>query len=879
MIGSLLPVSPGIILPTLLVLSVLLGLLLAGLLGCKSIPSLFERIIFYSLCGSIVFSWLGTILAVLGGFYWWVLSLVLLVSILWIFRQNHRDIFSLSIFVGLRNPSLFLSILLILLSAGFGWLFARPAESYFVFNDAAVYTIGAIVLARSGSLLVKPDILWHATDAFLRQFFFTDPFGFLSRHYGPFYQWTSWNSLLEIGFLPLPKVWMALTVWLFGAEHATWTTPFIGVISLAVFYSLVKQLLGWKAGLGSMLLLGISLPQIWFSRYPISEIYAQLFFLGGIYLLVLARKNISKPAVAKSLAVWSGLALATLTILRIEAVLLLVICISLSLLGWYRRYSELPRFVLPWLRSLTVAGTLGLALSLVGARYYWFTRMLMLTPDLARLILLAFLTGAILWLLVWKWRGAALVASIKSFASSFVLRHLPWAIALSWLVWGSIVAYHLVNRSIGTNLAGWVSLYWTIPALILSILGTLWILRQSYRNEAPSELLMLLGSAVMLLIGFSIRSHVQPIHPWAMRRLVPIVMPTLAMTTASVLTVVDREPHRFLGLSQRMSFRRWGLTALSILYVASLMLVLGGRSKPVLFHREREGLWRQLEDMATEFPADAVLLFDNGNISQGVTQVMELVFGRLSLVIQQNPPAHLDSEVDKLIESALAQERPVYLIITNGDLAWWSERWQFVHAQGHKIQVPVLRQPTERVPDFEDIATQTLLFDVYQVQPLTDSTNVEGVPDPITIPAGLGSYPYLRDGFHQWHVNPEGVVTRWTDGEALIVVPWPAGDPQFPADFCLKVGVSGWRPEAEGPAHLLVSAEGVDLSNVQLSRSFPPETLRIPGETVKNEGNEELEIHLISTTWDSSSVGDDRTLGILFYEVQLLPLDECLISQ
>jgi hypothetical protein len=390
--------------------------------------------------------------------------------------------------------------------------------------------------------------------------------------------------------------------------------------------------------------------------------------------------------------------------------------------------------------------------------------------------------------------------------------------------------------------------------------------------------LALLGLVAVLLVVFSIRSYVFPIHPWAVRRLVPVVMPTLALTTAAVLTVGDATPDlEFLSIPRRSL--SWGVTGLSVIAIASLATSIGQRSLPILFHRERAGLWRQLEAVSETFPDDAVLLFDNGNVSQGLTQAMELIFGRTSLVIQQSPPTDTDSEVDKVIEDALDQTRSVYLIVTNGDLEWWPEQWGFVQQGAFEIQVPVLRQPEERRPEAEDVVTQTLLLDIYQIRPSADLETTGNSSGIIEVPAaGAGSYPYLRGGFHNWYKDAEGRTTRWTDGRAVIMMPWPASQPGATADFCLTVDLAGGRPADEEPVYLSVMAEGEELFSDQLSRAFSSQRLMIPAVSVENENRPELEIRLISTTWEASSVGDERVLGVLFYGIELAPLEQCTSS-
>lgn len=875
--ASLESVLPTLILPILLACSVILGRLLAGPLVFTPVHSPFEKTLLYGLCGCIAFSWVGTLLAGLGMFRWWLLVIALLACVAWVTKQGHAGVSS-STHADCRRTPVCVLILLVLVLSGAGWLFARPAESFFVFNDAAVYTIGGVTLARTGSLFFEPDSFWTTSYEFLRQFFFIDPFDLFARHYGPFYQWTPMQSTLEIGFLPLPKVWMAMVVWLCGPERATWATPFLGLVSLVVLYSLTERLLGWQAGLMALLLLGVSLPQIWFSRDPISEIYTQLFFLSGLYLAALARQNASNSALARRLALWSGLSFATLTILRLEGALMLLALASLLWVGWHRFFTKLPGFAHTWLVSVTVAGSVGLALGIGVSPYYFFSRAIyIVTPGMIRLVLFALLVGVTICGLGWRWRQSIANAHLRTTIAQMVAKYLPVAIAVGWALWGGMAGWHLYSRDWGRSLAGWLAQYWTVPGVILSLAGAVWLLLRQYDQAYPPELLTLLGLALAFLVGFSIRSYVYPIHPWAMRRLVPVVMPAMAMTAVSLFTAIEPLV-RWERLARFGNRLRQAVAWLFVVGVLLLACAIGQRSVPILFHRERAGLWAQLQTVAEQFPADAVLLFDNG-ASQGLTQAMELLFGRVSLVIQRTPAPDGESEVDTLIEAALEQDRPVYLIITNGDLAWWPERWQLVSEGAFRIEMPVLRQPVGRLPAAEDVTVQTLWLDTYQVKPRTDSGRTEDLSEPIHIPVGSGNYPYLRDGFHHWYADADGNIMRWTDGDAMIVTPWPDANPESPADFCIKVDLAGGRPQNEPPARLTVVAEGVELLDEQLSKAFVPQTFTIPARSIENGKEPQLEIQLISTTWDASSIGDDRILGVLFYGMQVLPFEQCSFRQ
>ena len=873
---ALLDTASRLLIPLVLLgLSTALGRLLARPLGLIRLQGLLGGLSLYSLCGCIAFSWIGTVLAVLGVFRWWLLLTILSCIAVLALRHAQRITLCRCSFARSEHTPISVRLAVVCLVVGIGWLFSRPAESFFVFNDAAVYTIGGVVLSRTGALLYRPEAFWTVSGDFLRQFFFTDLFGTFSRHYGPFYQWTPWNHTLEIGFLPLPKVWMALTTWLFGPQNATWAMPFLGVLSSVLLYKLAEQLLGWSVGLGTMMLLSVSLPQIWFARYPTSEIPTQAFVLGGLYLLLLARRNASRPALSRRLAVWSALALASLTILRFEAVLLLVLLAGLLIVGWVREFSRLPGFAHTWLVVLIIASGIGTALSMGAARYYLFTRALEITPALTRLSLLILLLGAVLVGVGWRCRRQLSCMRIRTQVRQAITRHAPLGIAGGWLIWCAAATWQIINRDMGNSLPGWLAQYWTLPGLAVSLVGVLWLLWRDRQETVSAELLALLGLSVILMVGFSIRTYVFPIQPWAVRRLMPIVMPTLALTIASTLTLANAVPSLDHAFLPRGSLRGLAI-GLSALVITALAGFVGRRSFPVVFHRERAGLWQQLERTAGAFPGDAVLLFDNGNASQGLTQVMELVFGRTSLVIQQSPPRETGSELDRVIQSALEQDRPVYLIVTNGDLAWWPDQWTFVESGMFEIQVPVLRQPEGRRPAAKDVVTQTLWLDTYQIRSNVKSSGSSEESKAIEVPAaGAGSYLYLRDGFHSWYRDTKGRLTRWTEGQATIMLPWPASEQEEAADFCLRLDIAGGRPAGEGAAYVTVMVENRELFKAELPKSFSPQSLDVPVTSITNENDPQLEIQLISTTWDAPAVGDERVLGVLFYGMELMPIDQC----
>jgi hypothetical protein len=460
-------------------------------------------------------------------------------------------------------------------------------------------------------------------------------------------------------------------------------------------------------------------------------------------------------------------------------------------------------------------------------------------------------------------------------ALGWVARQVAWGIAAGWALWAAVALVQLLMRPWGESLPGWLAQYWTRPGLAMSILGALWLCWEMRRHGKGAEGLALLGLAVLFLLGFSVRNYTAPMHPWAMRRLVPVVLPALALGAASFLVLSLRLAQSLLARWLPRSRLAQGVATLLIVALALLQaFTIAQRSLPILIHRERQGLWTQLEQLSAQLPAGAVVLFDDGPLARGLTQVLELVFDHPALVIQNIPSSDGTlGAVDRVVETALAEQRAVYLLRTGGEISWYPRRWQLRSLGARTLSTPLLRQVWGRPPYAEDIATQFIPLDIYEVLPPVAATTASPTA-PWRATPGPGSFPALASGFYPWEMGDQGRPFAWTKGEATLLAPWPAATPTTAAEACLRLSLAGGRPEGEAAAQLVVEAEGQILYTAELPKSFGVQTLTLPLRALANRGRDTLEIRLRCNAWDAapgSSGNDQRKLGILLYSVEVLP--------
>jgi hypothetical protein len=891
-----------LVLPGLLVLTFLVGWLMIGRQPRLTSHDLIEWALQRILLGVTAISWVSVVLAALSLFRPWLLASLLLVLVgLWRWlgatRRRTDSTAPLPPHAALRTPWP-AQAMVVLLLLGAGWLYARPAETFNLNDDSAVYTIGGIVLAREGSLFHDPEpiydmaalsdidlarermVLSYGTHrgyhrGFIQQFSSSDLIASAwTRHLGPFYQWAMDDGRLEIGFLPFPKVWAALAVWLGGAASAVWAAPFFGLLGLLSLYGLVRRALGWGAALAAVILIGVSLPQLWYARYMLSEVFAQVVVLGGLYLIAVARQESRRgiPHVERLGTIGAAL-LALLTTLRFEALAMLLPLAMLLYLLWHERDERELVIQTRWLRVLIAGALLGVALSLTVAPLYMATRWVSLfaVPMLRRIAIVGALAAALAIgaMRIERRHLRAGLDSLTTYASALI--------AAGWLLWAIYGGVRVLFAGLDAVFPGWLIQYLGTAAVVLGVSGCVGLSLKDRKERRASELVALLGLSALLALLYTAQALVNPVHPWAIRRVVPVILPALAAgagwTLTAGLTLALGELHLPVYRQRALSA---GLSSVATLVIAASV---ARATLPLVTHVERRGLYDQLAEVAASLPEDAVLLFDQSSIGDRLTQPMEMVFGLPSFVLQNTGAVQSESPVtDHLIRSAMRQGRPVYYVLIDGDATWRPRQWRFDSAGTWRLSMPALRYALGQPPGAADVGEAGWVLDLYHVLPVeemgpwVDVTRVE---------AGGGSAPYFYLGFYNWETDGDGVPFRWTTGDAVVAIPWPQRMSRSYGSFCLLLDISGWRPDVVPDGRLIVEVEGVRFYDAPLDRERGRYTVAIPIYAVDNVRLDDLEIRLHGDSWDPGQISestDTRRLGVMFYGLEILDFDACPVD-
>jgi hypothetical protein len=837
----------------------LLALLLLSALGrllwgrrAAALPGI-EAPLAYALIGAVAVSWIGTLLAAMGLFRPWALGAALAVAIgvrwgmTWRRARPARPVATLPTAPAEAAAE---AVAFALLLLGLAWLLGRPAETFRVTDDATLYTLGGIALGRTGGLWLGAEALAPWGHALARDFYTHNVSGLLTRYFGSFYPWGQ-SGALELGFYPLPKVWPALASWLLGPGGAPWSAPVGALLGALALWGLGRRTLGRAGGLLTLALWGVSLPAIWFGRQPLSENWALALGLGGLYLASWARTASPDEASlheARLVAACSGASLGALTLIRLEAPFMLAPLALLLWLGW-RGVVE-PSVRRAWGWALLASGGLGLTIAAGVSRFYLFDATLgTLSPRATGALLAVATVGAAA---AWIAHRRGWLAALLPLATAWVR---PERLArLVWVAWALLAVVLLIARPLGQTLPGWLIQYGEPLGVILAVVGAALLLGAGGARPQP-EVVALLGSAGLLALVYTARPMIVPVHPWAMRRLLPQVLPALTLGLAAApLTLSQRLRARALPTDRLATAPGWLLGIALVLMAA----------RPGLFlwqHAERGGEWASLAALHAHLPADACLLVEGADTALGLPQPLLYIWGHPTLSLPLDgagaPPAATDHAVWVAVEAG----RPVYLLLTEGRLRWFPDAWRFEPVAAVPASWPILAQPNGRPPTAADIFTQTLTLDLYRI---TSALGAEAAPalDGCQ-PVGAGAYAALRGGFYPAESAADGAAFRWTDGDATIALPWPEGE-----SFEIVAHLAGARLEGAAPAELTVVAEGETLYTATLEPSFAPQPLRLSVEGLENIGAPELELRLLSTTFNPDG---GRPLGVMVYCVGTAP--------
>ncbi|GAA2380722.1 hypothetical protein GCM10010404_41390 [Nonomuraea africana] len=522
------------------------------------------------------------------------------------------------------------------------------SEQLIVRRDPATYAQYAIWIARNGSLPVPQQAeAFGGADPALR----FDSIGFYDA-----------PGAVVPQFLPGPPMLFAAGEWLGGL---LFTPPVLGALATLVLAGAVARLVGARWAVLAALAFAISLPILYTSRATFSEIPSLILIFGGIALLHDARGRWDSAL--------AGLVFGLAVLVRIDALrdVLPVLAFAGLLIALRRGF------------SLLAGLAVGVGLGLVAARTFAGPYLADLSNSVRPLLLISVavlvltavgtaLAGRLSRLRPPRWLpevGAGLVVLVM-----LGLAVRPWVQTVrrtpntpgDWRTFEFLVATQKNNGLPidGTRLYFEDSLYWVIwyvgvPVVVFATLAAAVLVRR-LRDGSSFEWLLPLAIIGWTTVTTLLRPEITPDHPWASRRLVPVVIPGLIMLAVWGLAWCrDR-------LGRRGHGTRWFGAAAVVLVLAPVAVTSIGIAFTPIERGERAAVERLCESI----PSDASVLIVERVTADRFSQVVRGTCGVPTAQVRRSSadtpsPVAVRRLIEKIRKAGRA---PVLLAAESGQL-------------------------------------------------------------------------------------------------------------------------------------------------------------------------------------------------------------------
>ena len=719
-----------------------------------------------------------------------------------------------------------------------------PAYDSFVFgDDASVYLSFGRKIAETGRL-VFDDPLLREIPAEAREDLFLnrqprDMTGRYARFPGGFLIADIEDPDVTAGFSPLFPVLTALFHEALPGRGAPPVTPLFATLGIGGLLLVGASIGGIRTGLLAAAFLAVSLPQIWFARYPVPDILAQFFAVAGLLALLAAYRD-DRPWLAAAAGGLFGMA----CFAKVDMIVLLGVTLA-AFAAW--RLLGRPAGGGRCTAYLFAASGVMLAHNLLHyllfpSHYTRYVEELITTSFLFRLleqsmvvaVLLAvvLLAFAALAVAVARWWG--LTGALARQAGGFVLVGLLAAYALNYMA---------TNPGRFPDTIFWLSWYLSWPVLVLCAAAFVWLLRSGLAGRANQGL-----SFMLILVGVvGLHYLYDPLedgdHIWSMRRFVPVVLPGLLVILA---TAVNRLIEWIYA-----EYR----TAATIAAGLILVGLLGRPSLAVAGAPLWGGALDRSAELARLFPENAAVLVSPELAGTHIQTALAYVHDVDTVLVQEQQPGEILRDV---VLDWIARGREVFIVVGRQGFSFPAPDLTLLEFREARIDVLTLEQTLDRLPQaLEESSARMRILQVAgaagDALPPRTAVNVGNPADDIV--SNL-------TGFYAAEQDPAAGPYRWTREVASFAVP---------AGGRVMLVVAGGRPAGAPPAEISVWAGRHQIADDVVVENQPQAiTLDIPPD--ERAGPTELLIR--STTIQPQTLGtgaDTRNLGVRVYRADVLP--------
>jgi len=671
---------PWVILIIIFLLNLITGWQILHLLDAPDLDWL-ERIFISFALGTAVIGTTALILAELGQFHIITLALIWLLVLLGLLFANHKSQAPVSpknrlLVKPQKTQRIQFALLLLWLMAAL-WLFFRPHEFIIGGADAGVYTNLSASIVREGSIVFDDPVLADLDAELAPSLLRPVPRQAGADYYlvPAFFVTDLANGRITPQFYPLHPVWQAIAYSLgehlpAQAIHASLLLTGLWALAGALaVYLTTRQFAGWQAATLALLGLSINAVQVWFARYPTTEMLSQFWLWTGLWAI---GAWLSGRQSSQLWALLGSVALGQFFLVRIDALFMLPVLAVLGIWLWLRQQNGRAWFLLPltWfiLHSL--------------AHGWWFSRpyflelfgygLAILRQQRVLLIAAAALTILTLAGFIYAWRRYAhrslvYLGKLQRPLLGLLAVLLLLLAGYAWFIRPTLptptgwVDNYSTNTLPNTNLENFVRLGWYLSPLgvALGALGIAWLV---WRIESKTAVLLAITLFYSLFYLWNIRAN--PHQIYASRRYIMAAIPLFVMGTAVLITKIATFQN-----NQRYSLRN----ALALLLTLAWLGSTAWAARGFISQVDYRSAITQLDDINNYLQPNSVLLFaDPSPIGLGDFWGTPLKFMYNHSVFTLRDPAQVNAPL--LVQTIKNWQNKGHTVYWVGETTWLNQQ-------------------------------------------------------------------------------------------------------------------------------------------------------------------------------------------------------------
>ncbi|MGB9692119.1 MAG: hypothetical protein ACPL7D_08120, partial [Candidatus Sumerlaeaceae bacterium] len=640
-------------------------------------------------------------------------------------------------------------------------------------RDQGVYTATGIQLARTGSFFWRDALITKY--GFERVAHLFEDIGEILQgrprylRFAGFYLDPPDCGRVVPQFLHGYEVWIALAYQVGGPQATQCVNGVFAALGLFAFFLVIRRLYDTRLALLGAILLATSLPQLWYARFPSNEPVLQ-FLIWGVLLSYILLRDVARTHAStcdnplpRSLNFPLFLPIAAAATVKFAFwPLLAVFAFELGAACHQQCRCLRTRSILGWLLAISLFAYLH---AFFFARFYlygsWnFTiRKFGITFQMFPVILIggtmaAFVAGAIVS------DFAQPIAKLWSRVRG-IFALLFFALIAIVYVYQCYVGHYLHSSDVWseqTNLYEFAQ-YYGILGFAVAVAGfALWLKRGNPHETARLLVLLILAASVFL-----VKRNLDAIHPWASRRWLPVLVPSMALAAALALNELSTLCSR--------AWRRLVSVAGTCAVVASQLL-----QGPLLVTTANyRGAIPQVDQWTRFLHAEDFVLLEPTAL---IAQFGPYLAARFDIqgYVQKNTPEFWEKTKNVAFGQGQPAHRTIY--VTDEDLSVSCAN--FARLVGTSVlHYPVILDKLRSLPERALHIHETVRF--YELDwakmPAGWWTGWKpklepGPPSPLPAVLRMGSQaePYLVQGFFDPTPQNDGTAYRWTNGNARLAI-------------------------------------------------------------------------------------------------------------